>query len=107
MEAAPVERHIAQVVLELHGTGSIPGELLSDPTDRLAPDSDPRQEAREVVIDMLCCTIRTALAAASAWDVQRATELVRATGDRTLDYLRPANDRSRRSDDKGAGQTYG
>lgn len=109
MGVPPAERHIAQFVLSLLGTGSMLSTLVEDLADALPADAYPGEEPRAVVIDMLCGTVTTALGPADLDDLQRATELIELAGERTLEHLQLAAHLSRRSreGDSGPGRNYG
>jgi hypothetical protein len=71
--------------------------------------SYPGENPRDVVLEMLCGTIDTAMQSADARDLRRAIELIDLAGSRTEEHLRLACDLSRRShgEDGSVGPTHG
>lgn len=100
--------HIGRFVFVLLRSGLMLCDLVSDLIAALPADAYPGEEPQDVVIEMLCGTIATALGSADPGDVRRATELIEEAGDRTLEHLRLAVELSgRMRGDEGAGRTYG
>jgi hypothetical protein len=75
--------------------------LLSDLLEELPQDAFPGEDTGVVVIEMLTGTIRPAAIAAGKQIVQEATDLIEASGDRTVEDLRAAL-ALRRAMDRGA-----
>jgi hypothetical protein len=101
--------HIQRFVLALLSTGCVLTELAADLIEALPADAYPGEKPANVVVEMLCGTIATALVSADPRDVRRATELIGLAATRTREHLLLACDLSRRihGDDEGRGRTYG
>jgi hypothetical protein len=101
--------HINGFVRELLSSGSMLWEVAADLTEALPVEAYPGEEPAAVVLEMMCGTIATVLGGADPGEVQRATELIRQAGERTIEHLRLACELSRRmhGDDGGRGRSYG
>ncbi len=103
------EDDLDRFVVELLRTGFMLCELGSDLVERLPEDACPGEEPGAVIIEMICGTIRTALASADERDVRRATELIELAVGRTVEHLRRASELSARihGEDGRSGRSYG
>lgn len=109
MDADSSEYLVACFVLELMHTGSMMGQLVSSLTADLPADAYPGEEPRAVVVEMLCGTVATALAAVEPSELKAATELIDQAGARTIEHLELARGLARRmhGEDGGVGRGYG
>ena len=109
VQSRPPDHHIERFVLELLGTGRMLYELVADLVDELPPDAYPGEDATDVIFEMLCGTIATALESADPRDVRRATELIDQAAARTVEHLKLAAELSRRihTDGESSGRAYG
>ena len=103
------EDDLDRFVTELLRTGFMLCELGSDLVEILPEDAYPGEEPGAVIVEMMCGTIRTALASADQRDVRRATELIVQAAERTVEHLRLASKLSARmnGEDGRRGRSYG
>lgn len=96
-------------MLELLRTGLMLCDVLAGLVEALPAEAYPGEEPAEVLIEMLCGTIATALDTADPREVRRATELIDLAAKRTVEHLRLARELSHRihDDDGSPGRAYG
>jgi hypothetical protein len=109
MEIPRHKHHVDEFVLRLLCTGSTLCDLLAGLIEVMPADAYPGEEPEDVLIEMLCGTIRTRLDSVDPRDVRRATELIDQAGAVTLEHLQLASQLSRRmhSDGDAKGRAYG
>jgi hypothetical protein len=99
---------IERFVFALLRTGCMLSELVSGLIEELPAAAYPGEEPAAVIIEMLCGSIRTALALVDVGDVRRAAELIDRAAAGTLEHLQLARELSRRMHgDGGARRTHG
>lgn len=103
-----VSTTVDQFVRAVLGTGLMLAELVADLAEELPADAYPGEEPVDVVFEMACATIATALTAVDQGDVRWATELIDLSRARTLAHLRLTCELSRRiHGDEDAARLYG
>lgn len=109
MQIPRVDRQVVEFVVKLVNAGSMLEALVLSLVDALSDDVYPGEDAKAVVLEMLCATIGTALASVDPKEIERATELIDLARARTLEHLHLALDLRRRmeSGDGARGRTYG
>ncbi len=100
--------HVDEFVFELLRTGVMLSDLTSDLIELMPADAYPGEQPGEVVLEMVCGTIRSVLASVDPAEVRRATELIDEAGSRVIEHLELAYRLSKRIQaDGGRGRMYG
>lgn len=106
---SPVESQVERFVHTLLITGAWLDELVTGLSAELPHGSYPGEEPWDVVLEMLCGTIGTALQSAEPGEVELATELIDLAASRVEEHLRLASELCHRMHEPGDGdrRTYG
>lgn len=109
MDIPGVRPDITEFVFDLLRTGFWLSELASNLTDALPPDAYPGEDTAEVVLEMVCGSIATALETVDPRELRRATELIELASERMREHLQMLQAMSDRmhGTDGGRGRTYG
>jgi hypothetical protein len=95
MQSTHADDHVAEFVLELLRSGVMLSDLAANLTETLTADSYPGEDPGAVVMEMVCGTIATVVGSADPREVRRATELIAAAAERTIEHLELACELSR------------